>query len=84
VPPADTNGLHLEPPLVVASSLTVSRLSIVVPVFNEAEVLPTALPRLLNAPCPIERDLIVVDDGSTDASAEFVREFAATGSGRRT
>lgn len=43
--------------------------SIIIPVFNEAEVLPELLEkvRALNLP---QTEVIVVDDGSTDASAE--------------
>jgi dolichol-phosphate hexosyltransferase len=44
------------------------RLSIVMPAFNEAATISAAVAAVLNAdyPCPIE--LLVVDDGSTDAT----------------
>src|ERR1700692_2121947 len=53
-------------------------LSIFVPLFNEAEFIQTVLERIIRAPLPegLEREIIVVDDASTDGSAELVDEFA--------
>ncbi len=59
-----------------------SRLSVVVPVFNEAADVRAALALLLDAPCPIEREVVVVDDGSTDGTSELLRELAAEGAVR--
>jgi glycosyltransferase involved in cell wall biosynthesis len=55
------------------------RLSILIPVYNEEEYLATLLTRVLNAPLPegMDRELIVVDDGSKDGSREVCEEFAA-------
>jgi dolichol-phosphate mannosyltransferase len=50
-------------------------LSIVVPVYNEEACLPELYARLARLPLPIE--MIFVDDGSTDRSAEILRELAA-------
>jgi glycosyltransferase involved in cell wall biosynthesis len=44
------------------------KLSILMPVFNEAAVLETAVKRVLDVPYPIETELIIIDDGSTDGS----------------
>ena len=53
-------------------------LTVIVPVYNEAERLEAVLTeRLFPAPCPIEREWILVDDGSTDGSGEIL-ERAAT------
>ncbi|MDJ0849851.1 MAG: glycosyltransferase family 2 protein [Myxococcota bacterium] len=51
--------------------------SVVVPVFNEAEVLPTLRERLLAvlADSSPRFEVIFVDDGSTDATADLVRAF---------
>ncbi len=47
-------------------------LSLVMPVYNEAHILPRTLERLASVTFPIAWELIVVDDGSTDGSAELV------------
>lgn len=48
-------------------------LSVVVPVYNEADRLEAVLSeRLFRAPCPIAREWILVDDGSTDGSGEIL------------
>lgn len=65
--------------------MTVS-LTIVVPAYNEAVRLGTTLPKILdylskNIP---ESELIVVDDGSTDNTAEIAREILSTGERVRT
>ena len=57
---------------------TAPQVSILVPVFNEAECLPALIARLLAVPLwedvPIE--IVAVDDGSTDGSAEILQEIA--------
>jgi dolichyl-phosphate beta-glucosyltransferase len=55
----------------------VTPLSIVVPAFNEAHRIPSTLPRLLEL-VPEEVELIVVDDGSTDETAQLLRDFLRT------
>jgi glycosyltransferase involved in cell wall biosynthesis/phospholipid N-methyltransferase len=53
-------------------------LSIFVPLYNEAEFIQTVLQRIIRAPLPagLEREILVVDDASTDGSAELVEEIA--------
>jgi glycosyltransferase involved in cell wall biosynthesis len=60
-------------------------LSILIPLFNENEFIGTLLDRVVAAPLPgdIGRELIIVDDGSNDGSAEVVRAFAASHPGCR-
>jgi glycosyltransferase involved in cell wall biosynthesis len=52
-------------------------LSVLVPLFNEEEFVGHALERVLKATLPegVELEIIVVDDGSTDASAEIVEDM---------
>jgi dolichol-phosphate hexosyltransferase len=50
-----------------------SSLTVLMPVFNERETVETAIERTLSAKMPLdERELIIVDDGSTDGTAEIL------------
>jgi glycosyltransferase involved in cell wall biosynthesis len=51
-------------------------LSVIVPVYNEAQHLPEVLERLFESPCPIEREWIFVDDASVDGSEKILEELA--------
>jgi glycosyltransferase involved in cell wall biosynthesis len=64
----------------VAHSDSVRTLSVVVPVYNEAATLRTSIERLLKAEIPLELDVLVVDDGSTDASASTIGDLVEDGS----
>lgn len=48
------------------------KLSILMPVYNEAETLSYAVKRVLDVDYPCEVELVMVDDGSTDGSAEII------------
>lgn len=54
-------------------------LSIVIPVYNERPLLPQLLQRVEQAPLPpgINRQIIIVDDGSTDGTRQFLQDLAA-------
>jgi glycosyltransferase involved in cell wall biosynthesis len=54
------------------------KISILVPLYNEEEFVATLLERVILAPLPegCEREIIVADDGSTDASVEEVETVA--------
>jgi glycosyltransferase involved in cell wall biosynthesis len=58
------------------------RLSIVIPVFNEAGTIGEVIDRVQAAPLPegLEREIIVVDDSSTDGTREILRKYASTNS----
>jgi glycosyltransferase involved in cell wall biosynthesis len=58
-----------------------SRLSIVIPVYNEAATVAELIEAVLRAPLPpgVDRELIVVDDGSTDGTSAELARFAADG-----
>jgi glycosyltransferase involved in cell wall biosynthesis len=55
-----------------------SRVSILMPLFNEEEYVGAILERVIRAPLPADlaREIIVVDDGSTDDSAAIVEEVS--------
>ncbi len=50
-------------------------LSVIMPVYNERETVRTAVERLLKTDLPLPVELIVVDDGSTDAGLETISDF---------
>jgi dolichol-phosphate mannosyltransferase len=52
------------------------KISIVIPVYNEFRSLAKVLERVLQAPIPAgcEREIIIVDDGSTDGTTDLLRE----------
>jgi glycosyltransferase involved in cell wall biosynthesis len=51
-------------------------LSIVVPVYNEASTAATVIERLLAVPFSMAREVIVIDDGSTDGTTGALAAFA--------
>lgn len=50
------------------------KLSIVIPVYNERATIETLLRRVLET--PFEKELLVVDDCSTDGTREFLRQYS--------
>jgi len=52
------------------------KLSILMPVFNEAETVATVVKRVLDVPYPCEVELVVVDDGSIDSTPLILAELA--------
>ena len=54
------------------------RVSILIPVYNEFRTFPQVLARVRAAPLPpgCSREIVVVDDGSTDGTAQFLRDHA--------
>jgi glycosyltransferase involved in cell wall biosynthesis len=51
-------------------------LSVLMPLYNERRTLRTIVRRVLESPMPLPLELVIVDDGSTDGSAEILRELA--------
>lgn len=65
-PPPDATQAKCEPTL-----------SVVIPVFNEAGTLPELIDRIRAV--PIDKEIIAIDDGSTDGSFEVLTRLAAEG-----
>jgi glycosyltransferase involved in cell wall biosynthesis len=56
---------------------TMHKLSIVVPVYNEEQELPRLVDLFIQAPCPIPREWIFVDDHSNDKSLSILKSLAS-------
>ena len=67
--------LATRPPDVASSGSSGPTVSVVLATFNERENLPPLLERLWRAPLP-SLEVLVVDDGSTDGTREFLAEAA--------
>ena len=55
------------------------RLSIIVPVYNEARTVRAVIDRLLSIELPVPREILVVDDGSTDGTGDVLDRAAGEG-----
>jgi glycosyltransferase involved in cell wall biosynthesis len=53
-------------------------LSIIVPVYNEARTVGAVLDRLQTIALPLDREVIVVNDGSTDGTREVLDHYGST------
>jgi undecaprenyl-phosphate 4-deoxy-4-formamido-L-arabinose transferase len=77
----DMRGVELNESTVTANCPAVS---VVIPVFNEEQNLPELIARCLKA-CSVggeSFEIILVDDGSSDASAQIIAEAAIAGAGK--
>ncbi|MDH3306373.1 MAG: glycosyltransferase family 2 protein [Acidimicrobiia bacterium] len=55
--------------------MSYQKLSIIIPVFNERQTVAEAIRRARIVELPIDREIIVVDDGSSDGSAEVIAQL---------
>jgi len=56
--------------------ITMAKLSVIVPVFNEGPLLRTFVERSIASPCPIEREFIFLDDGSQDDTYSLLTQLS--------
>lgn len=59
------------------------KISIIIPIYNEVELLPRVLDKVRAVKLPLECELILVDDCSKDGTREWLRKNAATMPGVR-
>jgi len=71
--PYESSKLTL--PVVIAPQITDSTVSVVVPNYNHGQYLPRCLTALVEQSV-LPREIIVIDDASTDNSAQIVEEFS--------
>ena len=55
------------------------KLSVVMPVYNEARTVRAAVESVFDLRSPFEIGLIAVDDGSTDGSGQILADLASNG-----
>jgi hypothetical protein len=70
--------LRLKPSDVDSSSVDAGRVSVLLPVRDEADRVAACLTALLDQRGLSDLDIVVLDDGSTDGTAEVVRSIVAT------
>ena len=51
------------------------KLSIVIPVYNEKKTIVQLLDRVVHAPVKIDREIVVVDDGSNDGTSKILDDY---------
>ncbi len=59
------------------------KLSVVIPVYNEAPTIRALIEAVEAVPLPLDRELVIVDDGSTDGTRDILRALQPQRSGRR-
>ena len=57
--------------------MTRPQLSIVMPVYNEVWTIGTIIERARKAPIDLSKELVIVDDASTDGTREVLKRLSA-------
>lgn len=53
------------------------KLSIIMPCYNERRTIAAIVEKVLSVDTGLERELVIVDDGSTDGTREYLQTLAA-------
>jgi dolichol-phosphate mannosyltransferase len=51
------------------------KLSVIIPMLNEKDTIGEVVARVMAVEVPLEKEIIIVDDGSTDGSTQIVKEL---------
>ena len=60
----------------IVAAMHEPKLSIIMPVYNEAATLAQVVPKVLAAPGPLDKELVLIDDCSADGSYEIAEQLA--------
>jgi hypothetical protein len=75
-PTSDTRAVS-PPPHPAQGTQNSPTISVIIPVYNGASYVARAVASVLQQDCPV-RELLLIDDGSTDATPERLRQLAST------
>lgn len=50
-------------------------LSVIIPAYNEARTMRQILEKICAVNLPVQKEIIVIDDGSTDETGEICKKF---------
>src|SRR5207237_5154998 len=78
-PRADGEQLSSGPPLMAGARSAPQLLSVIVPSYNERRTIRNALDALLKTELPLRVEVIVVDDGSTDGTNDYLAQLVDAG-----
>ncbi|WP_457613316.1 glycosyltransferase family 2 protein [Methanocaldococcus sp.] len=56
----------------------IKKVSIVIPAYNEEKTIEKILKKIINVDLPLKKEIIVVNDGSTDKTEDIVKNFIKT------
>jgi glycosyltransferase involved in cell wall biosynthesis len=75
-------GQHEESPINLKPEASIKSLSVVIPAFNERDTIRELIARVQAAPLPgtLTKEIIIVDDFSTDGTREILRDISRSGS----
>jgi glycosyltransferase involved in cell wall biosynthesis len=59
-----------------AAGVHYKKLSVIVPVYNERNTLPEIVRRMRNVELPLDLEVVLVDDGSTDGTRALLPQLA--------
>lgn len=59
------------------------KVSIIIPAYNEAKTLEKIVEKILSASIPLEKETIIIDDGSTDGTGEIAEKLWLQGKVQR-
>lgn len=53
----------------------ITKLSIIIPCYNEMNTIESIIEKVLSVPLNLDRELVIVDDGSKDGTRDFLQNF---------